>query len=142
MNDIIVGVDTSETAKRAAMAAAEMARAHGSNLHLVTCVERSAAQVGIGNDAVHVDSLGTGDDFLRSLALTLGHDEITTAVSFDDPATMLCAEAARLDARTIVVGNRRVQGATRVLGSVAAKVIRQAPCDVLVANTTASCRRS
>jgi nucleotide-binding universal stress UspA family protein len=48
---------------------------------------------------------------------------------------MLCEEATRLEARAIVVGNRRVQGMSRVLGSVAADVTRQAPCDVVVANT-------
>ena len=35
----------------------------------------------------------------------------------------------------IVVGNRRVQGAGRILGSVAAHVTKNANCDVLVANT-------
>jgi nucleotide-binding universal stress UspA family protein len=49
---------------------------------------------------------------------------------------MLCEEAERLDARTIVVGNRRVQGISRVLGSVASDVTRQAPCAVLIANTS------
>ena len=49
---------------------------------------------------------------------------------------MLCAEAVRLDASTIVVGNRRVQGASRLLGSVAVSVLRSAPCDVLIAQTT------
>ena len=36
----------------------------------------------------------------------------------------------------IVVGNRRVQGATRVLGSIANDVARQAPCNVLIVHTT------
>ena len=52
------------------------------------------------------------------------------------PATATCEEATRLQAQTIVVGNRRVQGVTRVLGSVAADVTKHAPCDVLIANTT------
>lgn len=112
-----------------------MAAALGVNLHLVMCVERSAGRVGVGNDVVHVDAISAGGDFLRGLVGTLRHDQTTTAVGFDDPATMLCAEAARLDARAIVVGNRRVQGVSRALGSVAVKVMRDAPCDVLVANT-------
>ena len=36
----------------------------------------------------------------------------------------------------IVVGNRRVQGVSRVLGSIASDVLRRAPCDVLIVNTT------
>ena len=53
-----------------------------------------------------------------------------------DPATALCDEARRLQASIIVVGNRRVKGAARLLGAVATDVARQAPCDVLIANTT------
>ena len=45
-------------------------------------------------------------------------------------------EAARIDASMIVVGNRRVQGKARVLGSIATDVTRTAPCDVLVVDTT------
>lgn len=52
-----------------------------------------------------------------------------------DPATALCDEAERLEASIIVVGNRGVQGAARLLGSVATDVARRAPCDVLIANT-------
>jgi nucleotide-binding universal stress UspA family protein len=48
----------------------------------------------------------------------------------------MCEEARRLGARIIVVGNRRVQGASRVLGSIASDVAKQAPCDVLIVNTT------
>ena len=67
--------------------------------------------------------------------MQLPHDQITFTVGLGDPARFLCEEAGRLRARAIVVGNRRVQGVARVLGSVAADVVKQAPCDVLVANT-------
>ncbi|MCP3973298.1 MAG: universal stress protein, partial [bacterium] len=40
------------------------------------------------------------------------------------------------NARMIVVGNRRVQGIARVLGSVASDVAKRAPCSVLIAHTT------
>jgi nucleotide-binding universal stress UspA family protein len=49
---------------------------------------------------------------------------------------VMCEEARRLEARMIVVGNRRVQGAARVLGSIASDVAKHAPCDVYIANTT------
>jgi len=38
--------------------------------------------------------------------------------------------------RQLSVGNRRVQGASRILGAVAADVAKHAVCDVLIANTT------
>jgi nucleotide-binding universal stress UspA family protein len=53
----------------------------------------------------------------------------------DEPADALCAEAERLGASIIVVGNKRVQGMARVLGSVAAEVARHAPCHVFIAHT-------
>lgn len=62
---------------------------------------------------------------------------LTTAVQTGDPATVMCDEAERLGASMIVVGNRRVQTAGRVLGSVATNVARHATCDVLIVNTTA-----
>jgi nucleotide-binding universal stress UspA family protein len=36
----------------------------------------------------------------------------------------------------IVVGNRRVQGVTRVLGSIPLDVAKQAPCNVFIVHTT------
>ena len=35
-----------------------------------------------------------------------------------------------------IVGNRRVQGVSRILGSVAMDVARAAPCNVLIVHTT------
>ena len=138
MNDIIVGVDRSETARRAAETAADMAAAHDVNLHVVMCVDRtSPVTMEIGTDVFHhADALSDAEQYLASVTLSLQHDSISHAVGFTDPAAMLCEEAKRLQARAIVVGNRRVQGLTRVLGTVAGDVTRKAPCDVLVANTT------
>jgi nucleotide-binding universal stress UspA family protein len=47
----------------------------------------------------------------------------------------LCEEAARLEASVIVVGNKRVQGAARVLGSIAGDVAKRAPCNVFIVHT-------
>lgn len=136
MNDVIVGIDRSETAYRAAVAAAEFAAAHRANLHIVMCVDRTRPiNMTVGADTFHTNAVSDAEQFLASVACRLPHDSITHAVGFADPAQMLCEEADRLDARAIVVGNRRVQGISRVLGSVASDVTRQAPCAVLIANT-------
>jgi nucleotide-binding universal stress UspA family protein len=138
MEDIVVGVDRSESARRAALAAAELAAAYRTNLHVVMCVERrSPVEVGVGSERFRADWLAEAEQFLADLVRSLPHDATTYGVGIGDPATTLCDEAKRLNARAIVVGNRRVQGAARVLGSVAGDVTRRAPCDVLVANTTA-----
>ena len=60
---------------------------------------------------------------------------VTTAVVMRDAASALCDEAERLGASCIVVGNKRVQGMARLLGSVAGSVAKSAPCDVLVVHT-------
>lgn len=137
MNDIVVGIDRSDTAKRAAARAAELAAAFQTNLHIVMCVDKTQpVDLAVGTDRFHSDALTDADQFLKTTARTLPHDQITTSAAHGDPAKVLCEEAARLEARAIVIGNRRVQGVSRVLGSVAAAVNKSAPCDVYVAHTT------
>jgi nucleotide-binding universal stress UspA family protein len=138
MNEIIVGVDGSETSKRAARRAAEWATKCGEGLHLVTTVRKAGATVRGSGESWHVDSMSDGEQLLASLRIELSADPITTSVQTGDPASVLCEEAQRLGASVIVVGNRRVQTAGRVLGSVAAHVARHAVCDVLIVNTTAA----
>jgi nucleotide-binding universal stress UspA family protein len=138
MKDIVVGVDRSDTARTAAERAAELAAAYRTNLHIVMCVERGpVTEFSVGSDHFHIDRFSEADQFLADVARKLPHDRITHAVGVGDPAKMLCEEAGRLGAQAIVVGNRRVQGMSRVLGSVAGDVTKMAPCDVMVANTCA-----
>lgn len=137
MNDIVVGIDRSDTAASAAGVAAEMASALGVNLHLVTCAEKSkATDLRVGSDHFHTDGLAEARLFLEDTARKLGHEQVTVVVESGNPATVLCDEARRLDARMVVVGNRRVQGVARILGSVAGDVLKHADCDVLIVNTT------
>ena len=103
MNDIVVGVDPSETARRAAEKAVRLAAATGVNLHLVTCVRRDGGRnVGVGGDSWNVDPLTEGEAFLKDLTMRLPHDQITTAASFDGPAEAMLAEAERVKASMIV----------------------------------------
>jgi nucleotide-binding universal stress UspA family protein len=135
MNDIIVGIDRSKTAATALAKATALAEAQRANLHIVMCVDRSKPiEINIGTDRFHSDFLSDASEFIDEAARRTG-GSTTTAVGMGDPAEFLCEEARRLEARTIVVGNRRAQTMARVLGTVAADVVKQAPCDVLVANT-------
>ena len=137
MKNIVVGVDPSATAKRAALKAASLAADSGATLHLVTCVKPGAAvKVGVGSDTFTSDPVTEAETFLTNLKHELPHDKITSAVMAGDPAKAICDEAQRVAADMIVVGNRRVQGVSRVLGSIASDVARHSPCDVLIANTT------
>ena len=136
MAAIIVGIDDSETARRAAGKAAALAAETGSTLHLLTCVPGSESEtVGVGSDQVTIDPITDAEGRLQAVADALPHDDINVHAYYGDPADVMCDLADRLDARMIVVGNRRVQGVSRVLGSIATQVARHADCDVLIANT-------
>jgi nucleotide-binding universal stress UspA family protein len=135
---VIVGVDRSDTARKAVFSAAALAKSLGAPLHLVTAVKKTQQTNirGGGADQWRLDWLSSADQFLQALKGELPASDITTSISLKDPATALCEAAAELDARLIVVGNRRVQGLSRVLGSIATDVARNAGCDVLITNTT------
>ena len=138
MNEIIVGVDGSATARMAAIAAAEMAAKFDRPLHIVMSMTRNTSQEvhGGGSERWHVDSIGVAEDLLKSLAGELKATvPVSHAVVLSDPASALCDEAARLGASIIVVGNKRVQGAARVLGSIAGDVAKRAPCNVFIVHT-------
>ena len=136
MNPFIVGVDGSDTARRAALTAADLATKCDATLHLVTGMKRRGARdVTAGSDSWHLDPLSDAEQLLAGLRSELVAPTITSAVVSDDPAKALCEEAKRLDAEMIIVGNRRVQGASRILGSIATDVLHIAPCNVLVVHT-------
>jgi len=61
---------------------------------------------------------------------------VDSGARFGRPHEALIEEAKRYDDVLIVVGNRRMQGAGRMLGSVANSVAHSAPCDVYVVKTT------
>jgi nucleotide-binding universal stress UspA family protein len=61
--------------------------------------------------------------------------KVTYSSARGKPAEAIIREAERFDARMIVVGNRRMRGLGRVLGSVANSVAHNAPCDVYIAKT-------
>ncbi len=137
MSGIVVGVDGSETALGAARRAAGLASALGESLHLVMAMKQgSSLLVQNGNDQFFDDWVASARSALADIAQQAGAPDATIAIGGSDPAKAICAEASRLDASLIVVGNRRVQGAKRLLGSVATDVLRHAPCDVLVVETS------
>jgi nucleotide-binding universal stress UspA family protein len=135
MDEIVVGVDGSETARRAAVRAAKIAKDSGLTLHLVSSVPRQSKNVKGAGEAWQLDSVTAAEQFLAALAQELGAPGATFAVSYDDPATAMCDEAERLGASMVVVGNRRVQGASRVLGSIAMDLAKKTPCDLLIVHT-------
>lgn len=137
IRQIVVGFADVDTAREATRQAAELARQLGARLHVVTAVEdddRSTIEVGTDrwelSRSEHAESVV--NTFMTSLGFALEH----TVASFEgSPGEVLISEAKRLDADLIVVGNVRMQGIGRVLGSVGNHVAHHAPCSVLIVKT-------
>jgi nucleotide-binding universal stress UspA family protein len=134
---IVVGVDGSATARKAAEAARDLATALGATLHVVSAFDSERSEVfRTGSDKWLVSDADKAEHVARTVADTLGGDiRITYSAAAGRPADALIREAIRKEARVIVVGNRRMRGIGRVLGSVANSVAHDAPCDVYIANT-------
>lgn len=137
MKKILVGVDGSETAERAAREAAQLAVLLDGELHLVTAAKRGGSKVvRSGGETWQINDLDRAESMLHALAGTLKPATVVCAVLDGEPAKAIVTEAERIAADMIVVGNKRTHGAARVLGAVALDVVRHAPCAVYIAKTS------
>lgn len=135
---IVVGVDGTESAQRAAETAADMASALGTTLHVVTAFPGDRAEVlGLGNDdrafseERYAEKVARESaDGIRSGQLQVEHFAVRGAA-----AKALIQHAEEHNAHMIVVGSRRMSGIGRVLGSVANSVAHSAPCEIYIAKT-------
>jgi nucleotide-binding universal stress UspA family protein len=142
---IVVGTDGSSTADRAVDKAGELAAALGAPLHVVMSYKSitSSASLAIAGGIVvdpavasegassHAESVvARAADRLDGLGL-----EVSPRVCAGDPADSLIAVAGEVGAQMIVVGNKGMLGARRVLGSVPNRVSHHAPCCVLIVQT-------
>ena len=120
MQQIVVGFTQTETAERALQEAAALAIRLGSTLHVVTSLDDPSVEVvrEFGDEFVIDDFENAERAIRRSMANIAEAPDFTVAVLDAKPADALIAEAERLDAEMIVVGNVRMQGPGRVLGSV------------------------
>ncbi len=131
--NIVVGADGTATAQKAVEAAADIARLHGAKLHIVSAstVEQRPSRSATGG---YVDPAHPAQSLLESLALIgkeRGVDPIMHPAS-GAPADAVVAVADEVEADLIVVGNRGMKGARRVLGSVPNSVAHGASCSVLI----------
>ena len=138
MDRIMVGVDGSATSQDAAREAARLARETGAVLHLVTASKRSGSQtVRGGGESWTISDVDRASSQLKAFSQTIGDGiEVQCSVLDGEPAKAIVTEAERIEADLIVVGNKRVNGVSRVLGAVAIDIVRHAPCSVYIAKTT------
>jgi len=137
---IVTGVDGSETAAEAARTAAELALALGAKLIVLSAfgkleVERftsGSEEFVLSNEK---DAQQIADDTVARLHVDFPDIPMEAEAAEGKPAEALLRLAERESASLIVVGNKRVQGVARVLGSVARDVAQHASCDVYIAYT-------
>jgi nucleotide-binding universal stress UspA family protein len=121
---IVVGVSKAESAQKAARYAIDMATKYGAELNLVMAFDDKD-----DSDRRHAEG------FLESMAMSTVLTTRTHALP-GDPAAALLQVADEIGADLIVIGNRGMKGAGRILGSVPNSVAHKAPCSVMIVNTT------
>lgn len=139
MKTIVVGSDGSQASIGAVTAAADLASDTGAKVHLVVACAMPVVSAGMDVVAVpsHHEVRSASAMALESHADQVRRRGVATEIHVCDgsAATVLCDVAEAVDADVIVVGNRRMQGKGRLLGSVANKVAHHAPCSVFIAKT-------
>jgi nucleotide-binding universal stress UspA family protein len=133
---IVVGADFSPHAERALALAADWARAFGAQLHLVNGLQLTmpflAPYEVTVPDAFIDASYAEAGKKLAALAETLAGVDVHTTVLSAAPHDAIDSVATRVAADLIVTGSRGLTGVKHaVLGSVAERTLRHAPCSVL-----------
>ncbi len=140
---ILVPVDFSTHSQRALQTAIELAKAFGAKLHLLHCY-----QINVG--AISPYGLVIPESFDRDIReaatkqleqwrdkVTAQKIEVESEVSPLFPSEAIASTAERISADLIVMGTRGLSGIKHVmLGSVAERTVRIAPCPVLTLKAT------
>lgn len=144
---IVVGTDGSPTAERAVEHAAAVAAADGARVVVVTAFVPGSSPLMEAVDAVPEDIRFALTDRVqaeeraergRGIAKKAGVAKVVVQAIAGDPSAVLLEAARDFDADLIVVGSKGLTSPAHfILGSVAASVSHHAPCDVLVAHTSA-----
>jgi nucleotide-binding universal stress UspA family protein len=148
-SSIVVGTDGSARAAKAVDEAAELAKISGGTLHLVRAykgIDQSvAAAMAAGSmaatppplDGASKDEADTVRAALEEEATAIRARGITVDVHAHagSPVPVLLDVATAFGADVIVIGNRGMTGAKRILGSVPNTLAHHAECAVLIVPT-------
>ncbi len=136
--NIVVAVDFSENSDTAFDAAVELAKQYGAKLHIVHAFPYLVSLVSpyeVGMSADYLDSArGEAKRLLQVAAEKAEADCVDVERHFEvSPAAVAIVEvAADTNADLVVIGTRGNTGLKHVvLGSVAERTVRTAPCSVL-----------
>jgi nucleotide-binding universal stress UspA family protein len=131
---IVIAVDGSDEASRAARRGLQLARVFGATVHVLSVVERKALR--LTETAAEKTRLRERSEEalaeIADLASELGHP-VTTTLSEGKPAVRISEYAAGQDADLIVVGRQGLTGlGRRLLGGVTEQVLHRSDVPVLV----------
>ena len=136
MKTIVVGYDQSESAKLALDRAAELTKAFGAQLHVVSVAP--TLEPASGRGAGGIDPTDSPEMHVSELAEARQHLEgqgvqAEYQAAIGEPAEAIVELATQHGADVIVVGTREVGTIHRLLGqSVSDSVAHKARCDVLI----------
>ena len=137
---IAVGVDGSDQSMHAAAVGVEIARRHGAEVRFLTVIRPPEGWWGVVGAPPTAGSIASAladaqQEILDATVGSLDLDEVSweTETEIGEPASSLVDMCRRLDADLLVVGRRGAGLMERlVMGSVADRVSRAAPCPVLI----------
>jgi nucleotide-binding universal stress UspA family protein len=140
---IVVGTDGSPRAERAVDRAGTVANALGVKVHVVSGYRTGPS--GVWTTAAHGElapaeiyddgeNRARAQDRAQKRLADVGVESEAHVFS-DEPADALLWVAEAQSAQMIVVGNRGMTGARRILGSVPNRISHHARCDVLIVPT-------
>lgn len=146
-SSIVVGTDGTSSASGAVTTAIQLAQATGAKLHVVCAYSTAQASTAVAA-AAGLATIGVEDldrsarehtfsilDEAKGRAAANGVD-VATHACIGSPAESIITVAEDEQADLIVVGNRGMKGARRVLGSVPNHISHHAPCSILIVRTT------
>ena len=135
---VVVGSDSSETARQAVVAAADVAKIAGGMLHIVTAYDPKSVRAEHLPPEFQLSTNIHPADILLDQLSAIGKErglEVEVHAVTGDPAAAIVKVAETEHADLIVVGNQGMKGARRILGSVPNSVAHSAPCSVLIVDT-------
>ena len=140
-NTVLVGADDSQTARQAVTVAADLAKLLGATLHIVTAYDPKSVRIeDLPSEFRLSTNVHPADILLDSLSAIATRRGVEVAVhpTTEGPVDGIVHIAEAVGADLIVVGNRGMKGARRVLGSIPNSVAHGAHCSVLIVDTEAA----
>ena len=138
---ILLAYDGSDAGQKALLDCREVAQWSQAELHLVAVMPSAMSFVGLEGGVYDVELeerekakyRAVLDDGLRRLSEAgfSARGDVVTGEAVEE----IRKYAVQIGADLIVVGNKRVQGITRVFGSIASHVAAHASCDLYIVHT-------